>query len=673
MKIGTQIVVASFLLVALAVICTSITSVTYFSNYMKKTFQVGAKLSLVGLRRTIEQDMVRTAVFRDQLAKSKILAEYLDKGDRDGIVRYAKPLMEAAGINIATFVGTDNIVVARVHDPDRVGDNVGADEDIKLALSGTPYERFMGATSTKLGYYCGTPMKIDGRIVGMVRTAMSLENTELVDRIKELFECEATIFAGKTRINTSLKEGDKRLVGTDAPDHIVQAVLDGGQDYAGEIELFGKPYIALYTPLQDKNGKTMGILFTGKSQESVLATIRNSTIAIVVVSLVVLVIAFLVSLFIARRIAKPVRQIVLLAERGKEGDLTITRDDFDYRGGGELKMLVDSLSGMISTQGKTLSRFVETSYDVTEKTHTLANLSKNNEQAIHKSEILLEEVSKLCSENLKAVERGSLGVSEMSEGANSVAKMSVESADSLAKTTNISKDAVESVKSLVSDMNQVDAKATENQEKIRALSKSVEEISGFMDVIASIADQTNLLALNAAIEAARAGEAGRGFAVVAEEVRQLAEESRSASQSVEKLVGSLSHDANDTISTTEESVVIVKEIVSKAGQTVDGLNASLREITAANEAIQSIAAVAEEQAASSSEISRAMENINDSTERIVQKMDNLHELYGETEAMGRAVSEAASEMSTAANEMRRALAFFKLNDRNALPTLPEER
>ena len=74
MKIGTQIVVASFLLVALAVICTSITSVTYFSNYMKKTFQVGAKLSLVGLRRTIEQDMVRTAVFRDQLAKSKILS-----------------------------------------------------------------------------------------------------------------------------------------------------------------------------------------------------------------------------------------------------------------------------------------------------------------------------------------------------------------------------------------------------------------------------------------------------------------------------------------------------------------------------------------------------------------------------------------------------------------------
>lgn len=424
--------------------------------------------------------------------------------------------------------------------------------------------------------------------------------------------------------------------------------------------------------MQDKNGKTVGILFTGESQENVLATIRNSAIAIIIVSLVVLAIAFLVSLFIARRIAKPVQQIVLLAERGKEGDLTITRGDFNYSGGGELKMLADSLSDMISTQRKTLSRFVETSHDVTEKTHTLARLSENNEEANRKSEILLEEVSKLCAENLKAVEHGSLGVSEMSEGANSVAKMSVESADSLAKTTTISKDAVESVRSLVTDMNQIDAKSTENQEKIRALSTSVAEISGFMDVIASIADQTNLLALNAAIEAARAGEAGRGFAVVAEEVRKLAEESRSASQSVEKLVGKLSHDANDAITTTEDSVTIVKEIVSKAGRTVDGLNTSLTEITAANEAIQSIAAVAEEQAASSSKISRAMQKINDGTELIVQKMDNLHELSQETETMGKAVSEAASEMSSAADEMRRTLAFFKLDGRKSLSALPDE-
>ena len=141
----------------------------------------------------------------------------------------------------------------------------------------------------------------------------------------------------------------------------------------------------------------------------------------------------------------------------------------------------------------------------------------------------------------------------------------------------------------------------EATQAMNAIEGSSGEIARKIRVIDDIAFQTNLLALNAGVEAARAGEAGRGFAVVAQEVRELAQRSANAAKDIKTLI----------LKSGEEVQIGVRH-VQETGTSLSEIEGHVLKI---NDHINEIATAARQQSVGLQEVSTAINEMDQVTQR----------------------------------------------------------
>lgn len=266
------------------------------------------------------------------------------------------------------------------------------------------------------------------------------------------------------------------------------------------------------------------------------------------------------------------------------------------------------------------------------------------------------------------------GVREMSQKASTVAAAAEESSANTASvaagmeqmTTNLS-----SVASATEQMSATIGEIASNSEKARSISteathqaeavsaimkelgRAAQEIGQVTETITSISAQTNLLALNATIEAARAGAAGKGFAVVANEIKELAQQTASATEDIKAKISNIQLSTGSAIGDIEK----IAQIIRQVGEIVATIAAAIEEQSVVTKDV-------------ASNIAQASMGVKDSNDRVSQTATVSHSIaqdiamvnatIDEISRGGEQVSTSSAELSRLAERLEELVSRFKV-------------
>ncbi|MEF2231071.1 MAG: methyl-accepting chemotaxis protein [Pseudodesulfovibrio sp.] len=243
----------------------------------------------------------------------------------------------------------------------------------------------------------------------------------------------------------------------------------------------------------------------------------------------------------------------------------------------------------------------------------LSNASQELAAQVEQTAAGAQKQRAMTEEAATAMEEMNATIVEIASNASEAAKSTDRMRGNAGKGGEVVSAVVDSIETLRERARRVD-------ENIRNLGTEVEAIGAIMTVITDIADQTNLLALNAAIEAARAGDAGRGFAVVADEVRKLAEKTMTATQEVGDAIKSIQDGTRRNLEAFQSATEAIDEstqLASRAGEALTGIQEMAR---VADDQIRNIATASEQQATTTGQLNRSVDEVNGVSSEIVGAM-----------------------------------------------------
>lgn len=253
------------------------------------------------------------------------------------------------------------------------------------------------------------------------------------------------------------------------------------------------------------------------------------------------------------------------------------------------------------------------------------------------------QVATSATETATVVNQTTATVEEARQTAQMSAQMARSVADASHKAQQTSQAGKKSAEDAADGMHRIRQQMDSIADSMARLSAQSQAIGQIIATVDDLAAQSNLLAVNAAIEAAKAGEQGKGFAVVAQEIKNLAEQSKQATNQVRGILSDIQKATGAAAMATEQGSHAVENGVRQSKEAGDSILTLTTNVAEAARASIQISASSQQQAAGMDQIASAMISVKQATLQNVASAHDLEAAAHRLNDLGQKLAELVQE------------------------------